>query len=182
MGPSTNLVAGVQNSLNITLTSLATPPYSFELGTLASEMVEYGNGSDWVANFSQPVSNLLVYAKSWRTTNAVSGTGITSYEFDRPFSIAPGSTGGNFLLGNGLTPLANDTLVLNGAPSDFFEGILIFPGPISSLSLDSSEAIPGKAVAVTFGVAVVPEPGSLSLLAMTSLALLIRRKHPFGKV
>ena len=172
-----NLLAGTQNSIAVVPFNLSEPPFAFQPGTTASEMIRYGHGSDWTVTFDQPVVNLLVYCAFWRSGSPLNppATITTTYEFSQPLLIAPGSSGANPVVTNGQTALPNDTLELTGQAADFFSGILIFPGPVSTLSLDSSASAPGFSVNATFGV--VPEPSAAACLALPLAAYLLPRRR-----
>jgi hypothetical protein len=105
-------------------------------------------GMTW--NFDQPVEDLLLYIV-WRGT----GTGGPSdglYTFDQTPTIESGLTGGS---------ISGNSFVVSNA--FFYNGILSFPGPLTSLTL-SAPAASGNRNPYTMSFSAVPEPASWMLL------------------
>jgi hypothetical protein len=136
------------------------------LGSSVNSLL-YGGFSDWTLALSQPVPQLFLYVGAWRG-NIWDGQvdPATNYVFSQPFTIVSGLSGAS-TSGNTLT-LPDD--VSNGA---YYNGILRFNGPITSLSVDSSMAFNGS-LAMTFAV---PEPSMFAAAIGAMAAGMLRRRR-----
>jgi hypothetical protein len=116
--------------------------------------IDYDWGDDWTITFSSPISNLRIYAHYWRTG---------SFVFDQPFDILSGASA--------MTSLS-DTVFVSGG---WGHGIIEFPGPISTLSVD---AIPGgfSGQIMTIAAACIPSTSAINATACGSYT------SPSGKV
>ena len=176
------VTSGDLNGVRVTVTGFETPllqiisnrPYTdpaFSAAPLASaEAIEYGAANDWTATFSQPVNDLVLYVDLWRGSFVGTPEPSTSYTFNRPFVVLSGLEGGS-VSGNTLT-LPSPT------GNNFHNGVIQFPGAISSLSVDAippAGVIGGSGQILTF--AVVPEPGTMALPALALAATLCRRRR-----
>ena len=57
----------------------------------SQESLDYSFDENWIANFSAPVTNLMLYCKFWRgPNNGGADPPIFEYEFDQPFTILSG--------------------------------------------------------------------------------------------
>jgi hypothetical protein len=108
-------------------------------------------GMTW--NFDQPVEDLLLYI-AWRGT-AAGGPSDGLYTFDQTPTIQSGLTGGS---------ISGNSFVVSNA--FFYNGILSFPGPLTSLTL-SAPAVTGftgpNPFTMSFNAA-MPEPAFWVLL------------------
>ncbi|MGF1502644.1 MAG: hypothetical protein ACFBSD_12590 [Paracoccaceae bacterium] len=127
--------------------------------------------SDWTITFDSPISDLRVYAASWRGVFA-GGPDPVEYGFSSDLSIL--SQDGDFTL------IASDTVTTGTSGSA--EGIFEFAGPITSLTLNTS-ATGSLAQEVTFGVDApsevipLPLPAALLLTGLAGLGLAARRRR-----
>ena len=125
---------------------------------------------DWLASFSQAVSDFKLFAIAWRGVGGGDGASV-QYTFDRSFSILGGFAGAS---------VAGNTLSL--PDGNLYDGILQFNGTFSSLSI-ASDATLQNAQAMTFYAANVPEPPTALLGGMGAAVLLHglrRRRLPQG--
>ena len=127
------------------------------------EIIVYGTRSDWSATFSQPVSNLLLYAAAWRGPEGE--VDPVSYTFSQPFTIVSGMTAASSV---------GNTLTIADLPNNYGRGILRFSGPITSLSVASNSPSGNNEQGLTFGI--IPEPLSLHILAIAAFATLAFRR------
>jgi hypothetical protein len=121
--------------------------------------ISYGASDSWTATFSGPLSDLLVYADLWRGAYTSNPDPPTHYTFSRPFTILSGLSGAS---------ISANTLTLpdtrNGIKT-FYNGIIRFSGPITSLSV-VSDGLNESGQILTFATT-VPEPSSLALAAIS---------------
>ncbi len=113
----------------------------------------YSSLNDWTITFDRPVSNLLLYSYSWRgNINRFGTEPPTSYTFNLPFTILSGF--------NSATISDNTLFVPDVGVLD--DGILFFPGLITSLSVisENPDNLPGGQ-AVAFAITAVPEPRTI---------------------
>jgi VCBS repeat-containing protein len=145
----TTPTTGTMNGVTVTLSQTLGSPHistddlsgaSFAAAPLSAstETIIYSTGSDWTATFSQPVSNLALYAVLWRGGNAQ--VSPVTYTFSEPFTI---------LSGLDAATVSENTITL--PDSGFHDGIILFTGPISSLSVDTNSAT-FSAQALTFAL------------------------------
>lgn len=155
--------AGLLDGVAVSLTGIET----LDLGVLSSDLsganfaaaplatnqstVPVGASNNWNASFASPVSDLLLYAASWRGAFFFGRDDSVSYTFNVPFTVLSGF--------NGATVVGN-TLTLTSSRADsrfFFSGLLRFDGPISTLSVSSVGAPPPpdgqSAQLLTFAIA-----------------------------
>ena len=123
----------------------------------AAEGLEYSATDDWSVTFASPIANLRLIVDLWRG-DYVGGTvdPTSTYAFNHAFSIVSGMTGAT-VAANTLS-LADPEL----AGFSFYDGVLLFAGPITTLSVDAT-AFDGSGQVLTFAVdvpQVVPEPAS----------------------
>lgn len=131
--------------------------------------VAYGADNDWSVTFNSPITDLLLIVDVWRGDFQLNLPDPTStYAFSRPFSIASGLSGAS-VLGN--------TLSLPDL-GGFYNGVLIFPGTFSVLSVDATALNSGQQI-LTFAVADVPEPSSIVLVfgGLAAVALRVRGRR-----
>jgi hypothetical protein len=102
---------------------------------------------------------LLLYAAAWRG-NAEGEVDLVTYTFSQPFTIESGMTAGTS---------AGNTLTIADLPNNYGRGILRFPGPITSLAVESNSPS-SNLQGLTFGI--IPEPLSLQILAIAGFATL----------
>lgn len=121
-------------------------------------------GMTW--NFDQPVEDLLLYIE-WRGTGNL-GPSDGLYTFDQTPTIQSGLTGGS---------ISGNSLVVTNA-SNFFSGILSFPGELTSLTLEAPDALGFGKNPYTMSLSAVPEPSSAGLVvAAGCLATILRRRR-----
>ncbi len=153
---------------SIVSVDLSGSDFSFAPGSTSEEAIGYGALADWSATFSPPVSDLLLYAVSWR--GAFAGTDPVTYTFDQPFSIKSGLTSAS---------VSGTTLTLPGHNTAGFQsGILQFAAPISSLNM-TTNATGHSRQSLTFGLPMdaVPEPPAwLMLSVLAAGAAAVRRR------
>ncbi len=123
------------------------PPGS---STQTTVSVAADTGMTW--NFDQPVEDLLLYIV-WRGT-AAGGPSDGLYTFDQIPTIQSGLTGGS---------ISGNSFVVTNA-SNFFSGILSFPGQLTELTLEAPDALGFGANPYTMSFTAVPEPASWMLL------------------
>jgi hypothetical protein len=128
------------------------------------EDVRYGASNDWTISLSDPVDFLFVYAQAWRGAFTTGDDPTVRYTFDRPFTILSGFTNAGVE--------GNDTLVLGDEQVDFHSGLLVFSGPLSSLSV-VSDGLNESGQLLTFAI---PEPSTALLLGSALLALAVGRR------
>jgi hypothetical protein len=148
----TTPTTGDLNGTTVTLSNFNSPSIGtfdlsgsdFSAAPLSSsqETIIYNINSDWTATFSDPVSDLLLYPVFWRGISA-NGPDPVTYEFDQPFTI---------LSGTGATVVGN---TLSVPQSGFFNGVIQFSGPVSSLTVNTSATNVSEQV-LTFGVRQLP--------------------------
>ena len=107
-------------------------------------------GMTW--NFDQPVEDLLLYIEWLGPT--VGGPSDGLYTFDQTPTIQSGLTGGS---------ISGNSFVVTNA-SNFFSGILSFPGQLTSLTLSAPDAPGFSTNPYTMSFSAVPEPASWMLL------------------
>ncbi len=135
-----------------------------------AEVLDYDTAADWTASFAAPVTDLLLYGRFWR--GVAGGSNPVTYTFDRSFTILSGFSGASVSGGNTVLSLPTD---------QFHDGILLFSGAVTSLSVVGSDVCPPlcSAQAMTFGVdvAAVPAPGVAALLLVALPLLLLARRR-----
>jgi hypothetical protein len=104
--------------------------------------LDYSFDVNWTATFSAPVPNLMLYCKFWRgPNNGPVDPPTFDYEFDQPFTIVSGMAN---------CSISGNTLVV---PSTIFQdGILMFTGPVSTLSVLSNNGNSASRQGLTFAV------------------------------
>ena len=128
------------------------------------EFLQYAYSNNWTVTFDQPLaSGLMLYPLSWRGALTSNPDPDVGYTFSQPFTILSGMDGSS---------VAGNTLTL--PDGKFYDGVLQF-GPLTSLSVQTTNALNDSGQDLTF--AVVPEPATLSLLALGSLVALRRRRR-----
>ena len=92
------------------------------------QAIAYGSGNDWTVTFGTALTDLFIYVDLWRGPYTSPGPDpTTNYDFSKPFQILSGMSGAG---------VTGNTLSLPFGP--FYNGILLFSGPITSLSVVSS--------------------------------------------
>lgn len=126
----------------IAVWDLSLPVYDPYGLSASQEVLDYSFDQNWTATFGSPVANLMLYCRAWRGANNGSIDPPTfDYEFDQPFTI---------LTGFDDAIVSGNTLQL---PSDVFhDGILLFPGPVTSVSVLSNNANSSSRQLLTFAV------------------------------
>jgi len=131
---TTGTLAGVPFSMtNINVAGISSYGFNtadFSVAPLSAnqQCITYQGASDWTITFSNPVTNLRIYAKWWRTD---------TYAFNQNFNI---------LSGSGFT--SDDTTAIISGP--WGNGVIEFAGPLTTLTVDASQ--PGGTYQVmTFG-------------------------------
>jgi hypothetical protein len=154
-GPTTGVLG---RSLSVSLQSIENPQVtSAELfgpeyaafpgeTCTGDEVISYAARSDWRAEFSEPVEDLLLYLGAWR--GVAEPMSLTTYVFDQPFTVVSGL--------ENATQFGTALLVPN---TTFHSGIIRFTDPVQSLQLDTN-ASAQSAQFLTFGKAppLVPPP------------------------
>ncbi|MDX2154353.1 MAG: hypothetical protein SFV54_26670 [Bryobacteraceae bacterium] len=133
-----------------------------------AEVAQYSVGNNWSVTFAEPLDQLLLVAVFWRGTynfGVVDPT--TVYTFSRPFTFASG-LGGVGVTGNTLFMPDNGS---------FYDGVLKFDGPITTLSVAAESPFPGFGQALTFAAPAkaVPEPAAAALFASALAAFAATR-------
>lgn len=166
--------SGSAGTIDVTLADLAVPALDsgdlsgadFAAAALSAseDLLDYDVGSDWTATLSETAPGLLVYARSWRGTSA--GVDPVTYRFDTPFTILSGLRD---------AVVTEDGTLLTLPADGFHDGILFFPGPLASLSVDANST---ASSAQQMTLAVVPEPGATAggMAALAVLMTLCRRR------
>ena len=169
------LTSGTIAGVNITMQGLSSPVQAIVTRSYTSldysaapvsnvTAIMYGASNSWSATFGSPLPNLLLYVDLWRgsyTTFNFDPT--TNYTFSLPFTVLSGLSGAS-ISGNTLT--LPDTIPGNS----FYDGIIEFSGPITSLSVISNgENQSGQNL--TFATS-VPEPSTLALASISGVAVL----------
>jgi hypothetical protein len=166
----TSPTAGTLGGVNVTLTGahgavldasdLSTPDYAAAPGSANQESIDYSVFSGWTITFDAPVENLRLYADVWRG-GGVSGVDDVEYTFDHAFTILSGLAGSS---------TSGNTLKLPAVEFAFFDGILEFAGPITSLTVSTNlQNNAQSAILMTFGIddaaGPAPEPSPAPLPA-----------------
>lgn len=114
---------------------------------------DYDALSDWTATFDPPVENLLLYLVNWR--GVAGGIDPVTYQFNRPFVVLSG-------LGGAAVSNGNTLLTIPG--SIFGDGIVLFSGSISSLSV-STDSPTSSAQSLTFAILPPRAPAAIPTLS-----------------
>jgi hypothetical protein len=145
------------NQPSLDTSDLTGSDFSFSPGSATEESVSYDVGETWSVTFSQPVSDLLLYAAFWR--GAFADVASVDYIFDQAFTIESGLT---------MATQTVTTLTVPGA--DFHSGIIRFAGPISTLTL-STNSTGQSSQGLTF--AAVPEAPAWMFLGVAAVAVVV---------
>jgi hypothetical protein len=121
-------------------------------GSPSQSTVNVAPNIEMAWTFDQPVEDLLLYIV-WRGSSNL-GPSDGLYTFDQTPTIQSGLTGGS---------ISGNSFVVTNA-SNFFSGILSFPGPLTSLTLSAPDAPGFGANPYTMSFSAVPEPASAALL------------------
>jgi hypothetical protein len=133
----------------LTVADLSGSRYEGAPLSASAEVVSYASRSDWTVTLSEPVDALLVYADAWRGTAAE--VDPATYHFAAPFTILSGLINAE-IVGN----LGGLTLSLPA--NEFHDGILLFCGPLASVSLETNVPLETEAFQnLTLAVAPLPE-------------------------
>ncbi len=126
--------------------------------------LQYGWQDNWTVSFASPITNLRLYAQSWRGIYFSTGNGPTTYTLSQPFTILSGFTG--------ISPFGN---VFSLPGNAFFNGVIEFSGAVSSISVTSDGTNVGGQL-LTFALT-VPEPESAVLFAIGLVGLTLLARH-----
>jgi hypothetical protein len=120
-----------------------------------TEFLEYSSANNWTATFSPPMTDVYLYLSVWRGAQSGQGDPPATYTFSHPFSVVTGLTG---------TTVGANFLVMpdSGGDFGFHSGAILFPGPISSLSVVRTGQTDSNLQSLTFATA-VPEPMGMML-------------------
>jgi hypothetical protein len=136
--------------------------------------ISYGASDSWTTTLSKPLPDLFLYVDVWRGAyNGSIPDPPTHYTFSLPFTVLSGLSGAGI---NGNTLTLPDTQ--NGIKT-FYNGIIRFSGPVTSLSV-VSDGLNESGQVLTFATDAVPEPSSLilaSLSCATGLGCWWRRRR-----
>jgi hypothetical protein len=173
---TTSTVQGDLNGVTVDVTNIGSPgsgaailyydlsgagysPYQL---AASQETLDYAFNENWTASFSSPMVNLMLYCKYWRgPNNGNADPANFEYEFNTPFTILAGFSNS--------TIIGNTLLVPS---TGFQDGILLFTGPISSISLLSNNANSASRQELTFGLE--DDPVSVEHSSWSSLKSLYR--------
>lgn len=117
-------------NLFIATTDLSTSDFSGAPLSNSEDILNV-SGKDWSITFDSPITNLVVYCKSWRTT---------VYEFDQPFIVLSG--GPNFIA------LPNNQI----QTTSFTDGVIQFTTPITTLNASVISGENSNSMHLGFGV------------------------------
>ncbi len=128
---------------------LSGPDYDpYQLST-DQACVDYSFDQNWTATFSPAATNVMLYCKYWRGPNNGMDPPIFEYTFDQPFTILSG-------LSN--CSVSGNTLRV---PSTIFQdGIILFSGPVSAVSVIANNANSRSRQLFTFGLDVPMTKGA----------------------
>lgn len=172
-----NAVSVSASYTNTTSLALSSDDYSGPeydpAGSASQEEVQFLNRAGITWTFGSPVTDVGLYLKFWRGSNAAGPTDNTY-----TFSAAPTIKSG---LANASVS-GNSFLTVN--TTDFYSGILMFPGPLTTLTLNVPNVNPTSNGLVLYTIAAnVPEPSTYALGGIGALAIGIlsrRRKSRVG--
>lgn len=131
-------------------------------GSASQQVFRASVGSSITWSFAQPVEDFLLYVVNWRGSSS-GGPTDDLYTFNQTPTIQSGLAGVT-ISGNSLVVGANN----------FYNGILSFPGPLTSLSLAAPVGASSTLSArneYTMSFNAVPEPSTLGLLACGALGM-----------
>jgi len=170
-------VAGVAGDVAVSIAGLNAPALvnldlstaDYALAPLAAdqEVVDYSTGDDWTLTLSRPVDGLLLYTKFWRGIAAGTDPDPATYTFDAPFAVVAGLDGAS--VGNGGTTLSLPE-------TQYFDGILLFEGPLETLTMTSSSSTAARQE-LTVAVVNAPEPAGAGAAALAALASVAKRRR-----
>lgn len=128
IGASSVSLSGFASGVSILPYDLSIPSYysAAPLST-SQDCVDHHCNDDWTAQFSPPVNGLTWYGKWTRGANANNSGIDAEYTFDHPFTIVSGF---------GAATVNGNTLSVPS--SGFHHGILLFSGPIASLTCQTN--------------------------------------------
>lgn len=134
-------VGSVGSAADILFYDLSVADYAPLQLSASQECLDYAFDTNWTATFSSPVSNLMLYCKFWRGPNNSFDPTNFEYEFDTPFTILTGMSN---------CSIVGNTLVV---PSTIFQdGVLLFAGPLTSISLISNNSNSVSRQGLTFAL------------------------------
>ena len=141
------------------------------------QALAYSANVSWSVTFSSPVTNLYLIVDAWRGIYNFTGVDPTStYTFNLPFSVASGLSGAS-VSGN---TLSLPDFGASSSEGGFFNGVLLFTGPVTTLSVSAAAPNPGgQDLTFVTSSSTVPEPSSMLLMsvgAIASILFILRRK------
>jgi hypothetical protein len=174
----TSPTSGSVNSVTVTATySQGSPSLTnFDLsganfnpaGGASQQMVDYSVDSAITWTFSSAVTNLDLYALYWRgTAGGIGGPSDGRYVFSATPTIQSGLSGASIV-----TPVSGNPYLQVGSSSNFYNGILRFSGPITSLTMyaPTGASNSGQVYTLAFDAASSAVPDGASTFALLGAA------------
>ncbi len=173
----TSPTSGSVNSVTVTATYSQGSPFldNFNLsgldfnpaGGVSEQTVDYSINSAITWTFSSAVTNLDLYALYWRgTAGGLGGPSDGRYVFSATPTIQSGLSGASIV-----TPVSGDPYLQVGS-SNFYNGILRFSGPITSLTMyaPTGASSSGQVYTLAFDAASSAVPDGASTFALLGAA------------
>ena len=136
-------------------------------GGVSQQTVDYSVDSAITWTFSSAVTNLDLYAVYWRgTATGIGGPSDGRYVFSATPTIQSGLSGASIV-----TPVSGDPYLQVGS-SNFYNGILRFSGPITSLTMyaPTGASSSGQIYTLAFDAASSAVPDGASTFALLGAA------------
>jgi len=173
----TSPTSGSVNSVTVTATysqgspslanyDLSGPAFN-PAGGVSQQTVDYSVDSAITWTFSSAVTNLDLYALYWRgTAGGIGGPSDGRYVFSATPTIQSGLSGASIV-----TPVSGDPYLQVGS-SNYYNGILRFSGPITSLTMyaPTGASSSGQVYTLAFDAASSAVPDGASTFALLGAA------------
>jgi hypothetical protein len=140
--------------------------------TETTDYINYSSPSRLTFTFSSPVNDLAIYWFNLR--GGATGANYHDYSTTPTFYSGNFTTGGDFSGGVAATIVGNRLNLGDDNNFTYYNGIIKFSGPISTLTVTPESGAGGGFQGYTLGS--VPEPSALSLLAI-GLGVVLRRRR-----